>query len=272
MFGVSFAKNGDEAINTSDYNMYLTSKSIEAPVPKTEYIDIPGMNGTLDCTEAFGPVRYKDRKITMNFDAKSYGGDFHELFGQLNNDLLGQYFDGIIFDDDPDWQYSGRVTGIKSSNSKATASFTIECSCAPFRKSSCCDEVSVAFHNWDLSSSSANYVTLHCVNDLREVHPEITVSMPVYVTAPVEEGDGIVMRKIFIAPSSESETIPSDDAVKDIVLPAGASSLKFEKIPNGTTVTYTFRGKTKSLTIFTTLNGSSILSGEFKASYRKECI
>lgn len=242
MFGVTF-KSGTVSINTvSKYNMYLTSKTIEAPAPKTEYIDIPGADGSLDCTEAFGRVRYKDRKITMNFSAAAYGADFHTLYGLVSGDLLGRYFDGIIFDDNPDWQYSGRVTSIKPSYSKGITAFAIECTCSPFRKSGNYTAVSGSIDNWDFNDTGSQSVTVSCMNSGRPVHPVITADGACYVTAPFEENGGTVYRKVFIF----------DDAVSSIMLPEGTSTFVFEKVANSINVTFTSGGKKVTQTIFTT--------------------
>ena len=97
-------------IHTSD-NLNLIQQKVEiTPAePKTNFVDIPGADGSKDLTEALGVgVKYKDREITWTFAL--YPGQKREpKFSEVANALNGKLFD-IVLDDDCLWYYSGRVT------------------------------------------------------------------------------------------------------------------------------------------------------------------
>ena len=60
-------------IHTSSYGLVLSKKTIEAPSPKLETVDIPGADGKLDMTEYFGDVKYNNRKIKLEFSTELLG-------------------------------------------------------------------------------------------------------------------------------------------------------------------------------------------------------
>lgn len=125
--GVTF-----DTIHTSSYNMILSKKSIESPVPKTETVDIPGGDGVLDMTEYFGDVKYKNRKITLVFSINLTGPELLDTYSDILNDLHGKHFEKIILDDDPDYYYTGRVTAVTLAEGEINK-LTVECSCEPYK-------------------------------------------------------------------------------------------------------------------------------------------
>ena len=50
-----------------DWGLLLISISISSPEAKTKVIDVLGGDGHIDMTEAFGPVRYKNRTLVFSF-------------------------------------------------------------------------------------------------------------------------------------------------------------------------------------------------------------
>lgn len=116
----------------SDLNLVLNSKEIEAPSPKTETIDIPGGDGELDFTEYFGEVKYKNRKITLNFTSLESRDNFLEHFSRLQNLLQGQKFK-ITFSDDSNFHYVGRVTINKWTANKSLRTFAATVNCEPYK-------------------------------------------------------------------------------------------------------------------------------------------
>lgn len=116
-----------------DYGIILSSKTIEAPLPKTETIDIPGSDGVLDITEYFGEVRYNNRKLAFVFSTWERGTQLLELFYTMTNELSGRWFDSIILDDDPEYMFRGRVKNVTLSEGKINT-ITVECDCEPYRE------------------------------------------------------------------------------------------------------------------------------------------
>ena len=50
-----------------DLNLILSVVNIPPAQPKTNYVDLPGGEGSLDLTEALGEVKYNDRDCTFTF-------------------------------------------------------------------------------------------------------------------------------------------------------------------------------------------------------------
>lgn len=95
-----------------DWNLGWTAVNLGFPEAKTYEQDIPGMDGTLDFTEAMtlGDVKYKNRSLTLEFEAEDK--DFYDwsiLISRIANYLAGQRMK-IIFDNDPYFYYIGRLS------------------------------------------------------------------------------------------------------------------------------------------------------------------
>lgn len=128
MIGVMF----DNFHSFDDFSLILNSKEIEAPSPKTETVDIPGGDGVIDLTEAFGEVKFQNRKITLNFSTIVPKSQFFDLFSEIQNKIHGQKMK-IILDDDPNFWYYGRITVDKWKADKNIGKITVECDCEPYK-------------------------------------------------------------------------------------------------------------------------------------------
>lgn len=96
-----------------DLNLILSGVTIPPALPKTSYLDVPGMDGTLDQTEVHGEVKYHDRDgckfvFTMNPACDLCDAAFEEKKTEVSNRLNGRVFEKITLDKDPDYYYSGR--------------------------------------------------------------------------------------------------------------------------------------------------------------------
>ncbi len=98
-----------------DLNLILSSVSIPPALPKTSYLDVPGMDGSLDQTEVHGETKYYDRDgckftFTMNPADDLSEAAYEEKKTEVSNRLNGRVFERITLDKDPDYYYSGRCT------------------------------------------------------------------------------------------------------------------------------------------------------------------
>ena len=118
----------------SDWRFYLTSKSTTDPEPKTNYISLDGMSGTLDLSEALsGEITYGDRTVSATFWTDE--GSFRDRESRLRKIVAALHGKKIkiIEPDDPDHYFYGRIK-VKSKNNKlAYADLTIEAVCEPWR-------------------------------------------------------------------------------------------------------------------------------------------
>lgn len=99
----------DNEKNTwKDWRLRITSIVIGYPEPKLVQTQVPGMDGILDRTEEFGPVRYSNRKIQIIFD---YDGDY-DTWSKISAEI-SNYLHGInrkvVLSTDPGYYYVGRL-------------------------------------------------------------------------------------------------------------------------------------------------------------------
>lgn len=117
-----------------DWRLVLTGKDVTPPEPKTNYIEIDGMDGTLDLSESLtGEITYKDRIVSASFWTSE--GSFTErtsLLRKIVSTLHGKKIK-IIEPDDPDHYFYGRVKVKSLNNILPYATFTIEATCEPWR-------------------------------------------------------------------------------------------------------------------------------------------
>lgn len=125
--GVSFG-----SIHTSKFGIYLSRVGISAPEPKKFLISIPGADGSLDMSEYFGGIKYENRKIDLTFSAPQRGKQLLTAYSDILAALHGKYFDSIIFDDDPDFHYAGRIT-VGGLSKSAVSKITVQCDCLPYK-------------------------------------------------------------------------------------------------------------------------------------------
>lgn len=112
--------------------LLLNAKTIGTPPPKVEEIDIPGGDGVLDLTEAFGETKYKNRKLSFEFSTIAPKSQFMDVFSRVQNLLHGRRMD-IRLSDDPAWYYTGRVSVNEWKADKAVGRFTVDCDCEPYK-------------------------------------------------------------------------------------------------------------------------------------------
>lgn len=117
-----------------DWRLILTAKSLPKPEPKTNYVKLDGVSGSLDFTEALtGEVAYDDRTVTASFSASEGDHDSREyLLREIVTAVHGRKI-RLIEPDDPDHYYVGRAVVKNWVNSPAYATFDIEATCEPWR-------------------------------------------------------------------------------------------------------------------------------------------
>lgn len=107
--GISF----DGIHSYYDLDLILSKVEIPPAVPKEEFIDLAGGNGSLDLTEVHGEVKFNDREgckftFTMNPANDLSDSAFEEKKTEVSNALNGKRFEKITLDKDSDFYYQGR--------------------------------------------------------------------------------------------------------------------------------------------------------------------
>lgn len=117
-----------------DWRLTLTGKEIEPAEPKTSYVELDGMSGSLDLTEALtGGVVYSDRTLTAAFMTSE--GTYAEREARLR--AITAALHGrkvrIIEPDDPEHYYLGRVRVIPGTKHPAYTELELQATCDPWR-------------------------------------------------------------------------------------------------------------------------------------------
>lgn len=117
-----------------DWSLVLTAKDVTPPEPKENYVNLDGMNGTLDLSESLtGEVTYEDRKISATFwTDKGTREDRVKLIRDIIAAVHGRKL-RIVEPDDPDHFFKGRVKVKSYNNILPYAEIKVEITCEPWR-------------------------------------------------------------------------------------------------------------------------------------------
>lgn len=123
-----------EVHSFNDLNLILAPFVLPPAKPKTNYIAIPGGNGTLDLTEASGETKYNDRELTFTFSVNpSEKMTFEEKQTQVSNALNGRRFERITIEKDPDYYFTGRCTVDKHHSDKNFRQIVVKATVKPYK-------------------------------------------------------------------------------------------------------------------------------------------
>lgn len=100
--------------------------------PKTEYVDIPGADGSLDFTEVLTDVRYSDRVGSWSFIVDHTKWNWPELYSQFMNEYQGQDI-RVRLIDDPEYYYEGRISLKDYKQGKDFSTFEIDYHFGPYK-------------------------------------------------------------------------------------------------------------------------------------------
>lgn len=153
-----------------DWKLILTAKNIPLAEPKTKLIQIDGMSGSLDISEALtGEVTFKDRTITATFWT-DYGTrkDREKLLQDITVALHGKKIK-VVEPDDPDHYFYGRVKIKDVKNILPYLEFNLEIVCDPWRYA-----INEANRTVNASSEPISLVIRN--NGIKTLTPEIIVS------------------------------------------------------------------------------------------------
>ena len=167
-----------DKINTwYDCRLILTAKDITPPEPKTNYVEINGMSGSLDLSESLtGEITYKDRKITATFwTDNGTRKEREKLLRDIRIALHGRKIK-IIEPDDQEHYFYGRVKIKSESNISSYAKFSIECTCDPWRYA-----LNDTVRSVDVISENVTNVIINN-NGIKTLSPIITVTGNIKIT------------------------------------------------------------------------------------------
>ena len=127
MNGISF----DNVHSWYDWNMVLAPVEIPPAIPKTNFVDIPGGDGSADLTEALGGVKFKDRVCPFTFTVFPYE-NFEEKKMQVSNFLNGKRCK-ITLDKDPDYYWVGRCVVDNYASDRNLRQISVKATVTPYK-------------------------------------------------------------------------------------------------------------------------------------------
>ena len=113
----------------ADYSLIVAPYAISMPEPQTNFVEIPGRDGALDLSEAFGTIRYADRIIPLTLYARA---PFDALTSVFAADVHGRRMN-VIFDRDPTFYYDARVTLVDVERHAGYCELSLECRAKPYK-------------------------------------------------------------------------------------------------------------------------------------------
>ena len=113
----------------ADYGLIVAPYAIPMPEPQTNFVEIPGRDGALDLSEAFGTVRYADRIIPLTLYARA---PFDTLISAFAADVHGRRMN-VIFDRDPTFYYDARVTLEDVERHAGYCELSLKCRAKPYK-------------------------------------------------------------------------------------------------------------------------------------------
>ena len=165
-----------------------TRPSFAMPEVKTNYVEVPGMSGMLDLSQALtGKVIYGNRSGSLSFIVMNDYGSWETRYSEIADYLHGKAH-RCILDDDPGYYYEGRFALEPWQTGKGNSAITINYTLNPFKIEVLGSEEDML---WDTFNLTLGYVREYkniripggsvdtdilVMNDEMEVIPTITVT------------------------------------------------------------------------------------------------
>lgn len=130
---------------------------IPPPKPRTEYLNIPGTNGSIDISEMLvGYPLYDNRTGSFQFIYLPDYGPTIKLYDRIMNEVHGRRIK-LILTDEPDYYYEGRVTVKEPSYSREYSGFQFEYTLDPFKLQT---HVSPGYQNISVSGTKTLVISI----------------------------------------------------------------------------------------------------------------
>ena len=228
MIGVKF----NDKHSYDDFGLILRKKVISPPEVQTKYINVPQCDGKLDITESLtGLVKYDNRQIEIQFVFQDQNNMYWPRFSEVENYLHGKKM-RIVFDDDLDNFYIGRLKVDKVNTNETLGELNIIADCEPYKYDIQSSDELWLWDPFDFEDGIINEFidvpingteTITLLAKRQVTYPTIAVDSPMTV-----EFDGI-----------QYNLLVGENKMYDILLPEGANQLIFTG--NGT-ITIRYRG------------------------------
>ena len=125
---MSYILFGNKNTHT-DYGLIVAPYEIPMPTAQTNFVPVPGHDGSLDLTEAFDAIRFNDRIILLTLYAT---GEYDARVSAFVNAVHGKRMQ-IVFSKDPDYYYTGRVDVTSISKRDGYCEIALTITAEPFK-------------------------------------------------------------------------------------------------------------------------------------------
>lgn len=125
----------DEKKDTyKDFHLAPTSRPvINPPKQKTNYIDVPGMNGHIDASEILtGYPVFENRTGSLSFYVMNGFEDWYTIYNKILEFFHGRTMT-FRLTDEPDYFYKGRMSVNKWESKKENSEITLDYSVEPYK-------------------------------------------------------------------------------------------------------------------------------------------
>ena len=158
----------------ADYGLIVAPYVIPMPEPQTNFVEIPGRDGALDLSEAFGTVRYADRIIPLTLYART---PYDALVSAFAADVHGRRMN-VILDRDPTYYYDARVTIEDVERHAGYCELSLECRAKPYK---------LEHFETTITVLPTGNATVTLTNTRMPLVPTITVSAEMTLTYTLNE-------------------------------------------------------------------------------------
>lgn len=220
MIGKEFGVMLSEKHSYRDYGLILSEKDMGAPEARTNLVDVPMRDGSIDMTDTLAKgIKYKDRKIKLTFYFPGSREQWADKMSELQNALNGQRMK-LIFDDDLAYFYEGRLSVNEWQSVGNAGKIVIDAVCDPFK--------------YDLTSSAADWewdtfdFETGIINEGGNI--EVNGTAAIYIIGRKKRSYPIITASAAMTVTFDGETYnlaAGENKVYDIVLLEGENEFIF---------------------------------------------
>ncbi|MFD1466469.1 hypothetical protein ACFQ4L_10390 [Lapidilactobacillus mulanensis] len=160
-----------------NYGLYLSPGIVlEDPEPRTDLIDNPAGDGSIDVSEALtGEIRYKDRNIELTLAKPKYEKGWQSSLSSFVNDVHGRRID-VVLPLYPDYHFVGRLRAVADfRGNKGLSIISVTGVMEPYRYKNELTKVSATVPD-------SGSLTLNLVNERMTTLPTFTISADSQIT------------------------------------------------------------------------------------------
>ena len=159
----------DDIHSFRDLNLVLAPFVLPPAKLKTNYITVPGRDGSIDATESTGKLTYEDREFSFTFTFFPEDDlTFEERQTVVSNALNGRRCK-ITIEKDPEYYLEGRTTVNEHFENKKIQQIVVGVRCAPYKM-----KQNETIFSFDLASNEQREIILP--NSKKMVVPTIETS------------------------------------------------------------------------------------------------